>query len=114
MIAKVIIKRKVIQDKEKEFFTLLRQLRSMAMEQEGYISGETLICAEETNTVLVISKWTSLDHWNVWKANAKRRRIDYLLSELQEEPTTYEPFVFSRYKVAAQLGFPPPHQEPDL
>ncbi len=114
MIAKVIIKRKVILDKEKEFFALLRQLRSTAMEQNGYISGETLICAEQTNTVLVISKWASLGHWNEWKANAIRRQIDYQLSALQDEPTIYEPYVFSRYKVAAELGFPPPLQEQEL
>ncbi len=114
MIAKVIIKRKVAQDKEKEFFTLLRQLRSVAMEQNGYISGETLICAEQTNTILVISKWASLEHWNEWKNNASRRRVDYQLSELQDDPTIYEPYVFSRYKVAADLGFPPPLQEQGL
>ena len=114
MIAKVIIKRRVKQDKEKEFFTLLRQLRSAAMEQNGYISGETLICADQTNTVLVISKWASLEHWNEWKNNARRRQIDYQLKEVQEDPTIYEPYVFSRYKVAAELGFPPPLQEQDL
>ncbi len=114
MIAKVIIKRKVAQDKEKEFFTLLRQLRSVAMEQNGYISGETLVCAEQTNTILVISKWASMNHWNEWKNNAGRRRIDYQLSELQEDPTIYEPYVFSRYKVAADLGFPPPLQEQEM
>ncbi len=114
MIAKVIIKRKVMQEKEKAFFTLLRQLRSTAMEQNGYISGETLVCAEQTNTVLVISKWASLEHWNEWKNNASRRQIDYQLSALQEEPTIYEPYVFSRYKVAAELGFPLPLQEQDL
>ena len=114
MIAKVIIKRKVAQDKEKDFFTLLRKLRSVAMEQDGYISGETLVCAEQTNTILVISKWASMDHWNEWKNNGRRRQIDHQLRDLQEDPTIYEPYVFSRYKVAADLGFPPPLQEQGL
>jgi len=110
MIAKVIIKRKIMPDKEKEFFSLIRQLRFNAMEQDGYISGETLICAEQTNKVLVISKWASLDHWDTWKAHGKRKEIDDLLSELQEGPTIYEPYVFSKFKAAAELGFPSPLQ----
>lgn len=110
MIAKVIIKRTILQGKEKDFFSLLRQLRFNAMEQNGYISGETLICAEQTNKVLVISKWASLNHWNVWKEHGKRKEIDDLLSELQEEPTIYEPYIFNKYKAAAELGFPPPLQ----
>jgi heme-degrading monooxygenase HmoA len=114
MIAKVIIKRKVAQDKEKELFTILRDLRSVAMEQEGYISGETLVCAEQTNKILVISKWASMEHWNEWKNNADRRQIDYKLGELQEEPTIYEPYVFTRYKVAAEMGFPLPLQDQQL
>lgn len=114
MIAKVIIKRKVIPGKEKDFFSLLRQLRFNAMEQNGYISGETLICAEQTKKVLIISKWASLNHWNAWKEHGKRKEIDDLLSELQEEPTIYEPYVFNKYKAAAELGFPPPLQNPCL
>jgi len=43
MITKVMIKRKLIPGKEKEFLSLLRQVRLTAMEQDGYISGETLI-----------------------------------------------------------------------
>ncbi len=114
MVAQVSVEREVREDKGKECFVHIRQLRSVAMEQNGYISGETLVCAEQTNTVLVISKWASLKHWNEWKNNASRRQIDYQLSDLQDETTIYEPYVFSRYKVAAELGFPPPLQEQDL
>ena len=111
MITKVIIKRKIMPEKEKDFFPLLRQLRLTAMEQDGYISGETLICAEQTNKVLVISQWISLDHWKTWKEHGKRKEIDDLLNELQEEPTIYEPYVFSKYRMGAELGFPLPLQD---
>ena len=111
MITKVIIKRKLIPGKEKEFLSLLRQLRLTAMEQDGYISGETLICAEQTDKILVISKWASWDHWKTWKKHGKRKVIDDLLNELQEEPTIYEPYVFSKYRVGAELGFPLPLQD---
>ena len=96
---------------EKEFFNHLKKLRFNAMNEDGYISGETLICAEDTRKVLVISKWQSLVDWNNWKNNDKRNEIDTLLSIHQANKTVYEPYVFSKYKAAAEQGFPPPLQE---
>ena len=100
MLAKIIIKRDISEGKEKHFFSLLKNLRSSAINQEGYISGETLICAEKKNRVLVISKWESLEAWNNWKNDIKRKEIDARLSELQDNPTIFEPYIFGRYKTA--------------
>jgi len=110
MLVKVIIKRDITPDREKEFFSQLKTLRFTAMDQKGYISGETLICAENTNKVVVISQWETLEDWNNWKANEKRIQMDARLGELQENPTIYEPYVFGKYKAAAGQGFPPPLQ----
>ncbi len=98
MLTKVIIKRDIKEGKEKHFFSLLKNLRSAAIQQEGYISGETLICAEKTNRVLVVSKWESLEAWNDWKNDIKRQEIDVRLNELQENSTIYEPYIFGRYE----------------
>jgi heme-degrading monooxygenase HmoA len=114
MIVKVLIKRDVHDGNEKDFFSLLRELRFNAIHQDGYISGETLICAENTNKVLVISKWESLANWNNWKTDVKRREIDARLSELQDNSTSYEPYVFSKYKFAAEHGFPIALQDQQL
>ncbi len=114
MLVKVVIKRDVSQGKEKHFFSLLKNLRASAMHQEGYISGETLICAENTNRVLVISMWESLESWKEWKRDVKRREIDARLGELQDNPTIYEAYVFCKYKAAAEQGFPRPLQEQQL
>ena len=111
MLVKVIIKRDVAEGMEKKFFDQLKLLRFKAMDQKGYISGETLICAENTNKVVVISKWETLEDWNNWKNNEQRKEIDARLNEFQDNPTVYEPYVFSKYKVAAEQGFPPPLQK---
>ncbi len=111
MLVKVIIKREVRKGKEKRFFSLLGNLRMNALHQKGYISGETLICAENTNKVVVISKWESLEDWSIWKTDIKRAEIDARLSEIQDNPTIYEPYVFSKYKAAAEQGFPLPLQK---
>jgi len=111
MIVKVIIKREVTPGMEHDFFEHLKKLRSHAMQQQGYISGETLLCAENTNKVLIISKWESMADWENWKANSKRSEIDRDISRLQEIPAVYEPYVFSKYKAAAGLEFPLPLQK---
>ena len=113
MIVKVIIKRKVKPEKAHDFFQTLKNLRAHAVQQQGYISGETLLCAEDTNKVLIISKWESLPDWEAWRANETRLEIDKTLTALQEGPADYEPYVFSKYKAAAELDFPAPLQEQD-
>jgi len=114
MHVKVFIKRKIIAGKEEEFFSYLKNIRIIAVNQKGYISGETLICVENTNKITVISIWETLEDWNNWKTNEKRIEIDALLNELQENPTEYEPYVYSKYWAAASLGFPRPIQEQKL
>ncbi len=114
MIVKVIIKRDVTEGKEKDFFLQLKNLRFNAMDQKGYISGETLICAEKTNKVMVISKWEKLEDWNNWRNSKKRMELDGRLSKLQDNPTIYEPYVFSKYRIAAEQGFPLPLQKQQL
>ncbi len=110
MITKIIIKRDVLSGNEKDFFAQLKNLRLNAMQQKGYISGETLLCAENTNKVLVISKWETLGDWKSWQQSSVRKGLDSQLSELQENPTEYEHYVFPRYRAAADHGFPPPLQ----
>jgi len=114
MLVKVIIKRDIAEGMGKDFFSQLKKLRFLAMDQKGYISGETLICAENTNKVVVISKWETLEDWNTWKNNEQRMEIDARLSKLQDNPTVYEPYVFSKYKAAAEHGFPLPLQSQHL
>ena len=111
MIVKTCIRRNVTIGKEKDFFSQLKILRITAMDQQGYISGETLISAENTQKVMVISKWETLEDWNNWKDNEKRIEINARLNEFQDTPAICEPYVFSKHKAAANLDFPPPLQE---
>ena len=56
---KVIIERHV---KESEHLSpLLRELRVAAMNQPGYITGETLVSTEDKSIFTVISTWRGLD-----------------------------------------------------
>ncbi len=108
MLVKVFIKRRIKSGKEMEVFSLLKKLRFNAMNQKGYISGESLVGAEDAQTVMVIGTWQSREDWDAWKGDEKRKELDAKLEELQESPTEYESFVFSKYWISAQKGFPEP------
>jgi heme-degrading monooxygenase HmoA len=90
MAVKVLIKRRVPQDKGKSMVALFRQMRTLANEQEGYISGETLRSLEKPDEFLVISSWQSSKDWNNWVASAERKRIQAQIDQLLGGQTTYE------------------------
>ncbi len=83
MAVKVIILRNVTPEAAHAITPLLLELRSHALKQPGYISGETLIRVDDPKEHLVISTWSSLEHWNDWLSNPERAevqsRVDALL-----------------------------------
>ena len=58
------------------------ELRSNAVKQPGYISGETLFNLEQTDECLVISRWTTLAHWQEWIRSSLRMEIDNGMEDL--------------------------------
>ena len=59
---KVLLERTIKGKHVKEITRLLRMMRVLAMQQPGYISGETLHAVDDPNHYLVISTWESLAH----------------------------------------------------
>ena len=106
MLVKVFIKRHIKEGKDMEVFAFLKKLRINAMNQDGYISGETLISTNNHQKILVISIWQSLENWIRWKESEERKSIDALLEELQVDPTEYESYVISKYRLSVKEGFP--------
>jgi heme-degrading monooxygenase HmoA len=94
MAAKILIRRRVDKEKGGQILSLITRLRAMAMEQEGYISGETLRSATDPNEYLVISSWNSIDDWRQWKANPKREEIQKQIDKILGKETEYEEFYF--------------------
>ena len=48
------------------------ELRALAVRQPGYISGETFFNLDHPEECLVISRWTSLEHWQKWMRDPRR------------------------------------------
>ena len=95
MTVKIIIKRTVPLDKERELNILLKQLRNLGMNQPGYISGETLKNVQKPNEFLVISTWQSAEDWNRWAQNDNRREIQEKIDFLLQAETEYGIFDYA-------------------
>ncbi len=89
MQAKIIIKRKFTKGKQREIIALLRELRSRALQQPGYISGETLSSREDPQTLVVIGSWIDMESWIVWRENDTRKTLEKMLGTYQEGSTEY-------------------------
>ena len=66
------------------------ELRSHAVKQPGYISGETLFNLEQLDECLVISRWTTIEHWQAWNRTSRRIKIDDGMEELLATETEYK------------------------
>ena len=89
-MVKIIILRKVAVELERELRPLLLQIRGLAMEQPGYVSGETLMNADNPEEYMVISSWSSIENWNAWLASREREEIQNRIDVLLGSETKYK------------------------
>lgn len=66
------------------------ELRSLAVKQPGYISGETLFNLEQPDECLVVSRWTTLEQWQEWNSTSRRAEIDEKMQEFLSTETEYK------------------------
>jgi len=89
MAVKVLIKRSIPETKAREIIPLFRQMRALAMNQEGYISGETLRNLNDPEEFIVISSWQSSGDWDRWLKSAERQQIQDQIDVLLGGRTHY-------------------------
>jgi quinol monooxygenase YgiN len=97
MNAKILIKRRFKKGKQKEIIALLRELRSGALHQPGYISGETLSSSEDPQILMVIGTWQDMENWYNWKQNNTRQTLEKMLETYQEESTEYQEYTLGAF-----------------
>jgi heme-degrading monooxygenase HmoA len=90
MTVKIIIKRKVPKDKEKELLPLIKQIRIATTQQAGYISGETLQRIDKPGETVVVSTWESAEDWNRWITSPERSVLQIKIDNLLGQETEYE------------------------
>jgi len=90
MAVKVFIKRVVKKGKTEAAVKLLMDVRSQALKQPGYISGETLVNHYDPCNIAVVSTWQTIDDWIRWQESDERAAKEDQLESLQEGPANFE------------------------
>jgi len=94
MAIKIIIKRTVSEDKVKYLTPLLKQLRALANNQSGYISGETLRRMGNPSEYLVISTWQTVEDWDRWFSSNERIGVQNKIDIILGKKTEYEIYTY--------------------
>ena len=90
MAIQVIIKRKIKQGHQaKEMVPLILQMRTHAMYQPGYISGESLGDIENPGECIVVSKLETIEDWKNWSDSQERAILDEKIEALTGQNTEY-------------------------
>lgn len=105
MAVKVLIKRKVLREKEKDLLKLITQLRVLASKENGYISGETMRNVKKSPEYLVISTWQNLESWKSWLASRERQKIQKEIDKLLGKKTTYEVYHYPEKRPVTLTGY---------
>jgi heme-degrading monooxygenase HmoA len=92
MPIKVLIKRRFKKGYVTEINKLIKEIRLRAMDQEGYITSETMWDHEDPFRVVIVSNWRRLEYWNRWKNSDLRKSIEQRFQKFLNGETEYEIF----------------------
>jgi len=95
-MVRVMIERRCRPDKAAAVEHLLVELRSQAMQQHGYVSGETLRSVDDPSLWLVISTWLDAGLWKAWERMPERREISNKIAGLLIAPEKVTVYTFAR------------------
>jgi len=90
MAIRVLMKRNFSADKLEALRELTVKMRVLAMDQPGYVSGESLMRIDRPGVSLVISKWKSREAWENWLKTPERINVQQKIDELLGVKTEYE------------------------
>jgi heme-degrading monooxygenase HmoA len=97
MAVKILIRRRFKENDFNQISKMLITSRYGAMEQEGYISSETMWDLDDSNRVVVASMWQKIENWNTWRNSEKRKSIQSQFEGCLDGPTEYEHFFIGLY-----------------
>ena len=67
MTVKILLERKFKKEPSVAEIKIINELRIGAMQQNGYVSGETLVDVNDHKRIVVISVWANTSAWETWK-----------------------------------------------
>jgi quinol monooxygenase YgiN len=70
---RVLVERKVLGEKVRQYEGIARSVHHGAMARDGYLAGEALRDASDPLHYMTISTWKDLDGWKHWERSETRR-----------------------------------------
>ena len=70
------------------------KIRTEAIRQRGYISGETLRSVDDPSLWLIIATWVDADLWKAWETTPERRQIASKIEPLLVVPEKMSVYTF--------------------
>ncbi len=89
MAVKIFITRKGVDKNIIELTVLLKKMRSLTLNQPGYIYGETLRRIDQPDECVVISTWRSREDWENWFNSPQRQSVQSEIDLLLGDTTEY-------------------------
>lgn len=86
MLVRVLIERLIKPGKEKEAQELIVEMRESALQQPGYVSGETLEDINDPSCLIIISTWHAMEDWQRWESSEKHRGLISRINPLLDSP----------------------------
>ena len=90
MAIKILIKRHFKENTADQAFGLLNDFRHDAMNQPGYIAGETWVNHYDTCQITVVSTWQTVDDWIRWEESNERETLEDKLTGILRSPAQFE------------------------
>ncbi len=104
MAIRVLTLRRFKKDRVEEGYNLLKELRAAGTLRAGFVTGQTLMSAEDPQKVLVVSTWTDMKGWEAWQTSQKRKEISARIVDLLETPEHVEIFHVGQKEFEADLA----------
>ncbi len=104
MSVKIIIERRFKEPPVQENFQALDSFRVHALQQKGYVSGETLVNADNSREVVVISTWSDFDDFNTWANSKERAKLENELTPYLEGPAKITTFMLGADAIDEMFG----------
>ncbi len=86
MVKVVLIHRTKDVESSKKLVRLIKQVRTVASKQPGFILGETLVNTENPCHIIVISTWKTAEDWKAWDESSAREATKPDIQALLTEP----------------------------
>lgn len=105
MVIKVLIERWAREGYEDMVWHMVREMRAEAVRTRGYLYGETWRSVENPRILMILSVWSSEEHWHSWDQSEFRRKVEERMSRMLRKATTVRIFTDAIEPLPQQPAF---------